>query len=128
LKVICSKKFSIDPEIYWEKAYGSKPKFIQYINIYKRYLKHLKIFNSVRRELSCWSLPSDERFIANRASHYYPAFKIAPLETALRFAFECVPRYCFEKNNHKLPFGCHAWQKYDREFWEPYLLKKIEKL
>lgn len=80
-------------------------------------------FNNVRWELSRWHLPSEERFIANRAIHYYPAFKIAPLEVALRFAFECVPRYCFEKNNFTLPFGCHAWAKYDREFWEPYLLE-----
>jgi hypothetical protein len=26
-------------------------------------------------------------------------------------------------NNHRLPFGCHAWPRYDRMFWEPYLVK-----
>jgi hypothetical protein len=33
-----------------------------------------------------------------------------------------APRLCFELNGRKLPFGCHAWQRYDRGFWEPYLL------
>jgi hypothetical protein len=66
---------------------------------------------------------NEDQFFANRAIHYYPEFKISSVETALRFAFECVPRYCFALNNYTLPFGCHAWHKYDREFWEPYLLK-----
>lgn len=72
-----------------------------------------------------WDSLIEESFWTNRAMHYYPEFKIAPLELALRFSFECVPRYCFEKNNNNLPFGCHAWQKYDKKFWEPYLLKRV---
>jgi len=40
------------------------------------------------------------------------------------FSFEVGPKHCFEKNNQTLPFGCHAWAKYDREFWKPYLLKE----
>jgi len=45
-------------------------------------------------------------------------------EIAVSFSFEVGPRYCFEKNNKMLPFSCHAWAKYDRKFWEPYLLKE----
>ena len=51
-------------------------------------------------------------------------FSIAPFETALKFSFEVAPRQCFEMNNQSLPFGCHAWARYDRSFWEPYLIKK----
>jgi hypothetical protein len=61
-------------------------------------------------------------FWANRGSHYYPGFKLAPIEVALKFGFECVPRYCYRLNNNELPFGCHAWEKYDKKFWEPFLL------
>jgi hypothetical protein len=39
------------------------------------------------------------------------------------FSFEVAPRYCFKMNRERLPFGCHAWSKYDQEFWEPFLLK-----
>ena len=88
----------------------------------QKYMKYLKILNNATCEMSRYKL-SDDSFWANRAAHYYPEFKIAPVETALRFAFECVPRYCFEKNNKTLPFGCHAWNRYDKSFWKPYLLK-----
>lgn len=122
LKVIYSSRYSIEPALYWEQNYVSKKKYVQYLNLPKKILKHLKIFNNARWEMSRYG-SNEDRFWANKATHYYPEFKIAPLEIALRFGFECVPRYCFERNNHNLPFGCHAWHRYDREFWEPYLLK-----
>jgi hypothetical protein len=25
-------------------------------------------------------------------------------------------------NGGNMPFGCHAWERYDRRFWEPHLL------
>ncbi len=77
--------------------------------------------NGVRNELDTYPF-NEDHFWANRGQHYLPEFTIAPLETALKFGFECVPRYCFEKTNHELPFGCHAWPKYDKAFWEPFLL------
>ena len=67
---------------------------------------------------------NEDRFWSLEAKKYYPDFKVAPLDTAVSFSFEVGPRYCFEKNNQTLPFGCHAWAIYDREFWEPYLLKE----
>jgi hypothetical protein len=122
LKVMYSSNYYISPADYWEQ-YRAKTKLSQYLNIYKRILMHLKIINNARLEMSRHSSLSEEIFWADRANYYFPEFKIAPLEEALRFAFECVPRYCFEKNNHNLPFGCHAWQRYDKGFWDPYLLK-----
>jgi hypothetical protein len=64
---------------------------------------------------------NEDLFWGNRAQHYYSDFKIASVEQALQFAFESEPRASYEKLG-RLPFGCHAWPKYDREFWEPYLL------
>ena len=48
-------------------------------------------------------------------------FKVAPKEIALKFSFESQVRECFEYNNRNLPMGCHAWEKYDLEFWKPYM-------
>ena len=50
-------------------------------------------------------------------------FRIAPLEIALQFSFEQQVLECFQKNNQQLPFGCHAWMRYDFEFWRPYIEK-----
>lgn len=65
---------------------------------------------------------AEDNFFAYRASFYKPDFRNAPVADALRFAWEVKPRQCFELTGGVLPFGCHAWFKYDRAFWEPYLL------
>lgn len=56
------------------------------------------------------------------AKHYLPDFRVPEPNEALEFAFEVDPKVSYEKNNRRLPFGCHAWPRYDRAFWEPYLL------
>lgn len=47
-----------------------------------------------------------------------PFFKKPSWQEALSFAFEMNPKKAFELNNNQLPFGVHAWEKYDKEFWE----------
>ena len=65
----------------------------------------------------------EDLFWAFDASKVMANFCIPAPKEALKFSFEMAPRYCFELNSRRLPFGCHAWSKYDREFWEPFLLK-----
>jgi hypothetical protein len=65
---------------------------------------------------------NNDYFWATEAKHYLPQFKVATVEDGLRFAFEGSPRMCFEMNGRRLPFGCHAWARYDRAFWEPHLV------
>jgi hypothetical protein len=48
----------------------------------------------------------------------YPFFRVPRPEEAIGFAFEVAPRLLYELNGHELPFGCHAWERCDREFWE----------
>ncbi|MGD1088660.1 MAG: DUF5672 family protein [Verrucomicrobiota bacterium] len=66
---------------------------------------------------------NEDKFWAFEAVKFNPNFKVAPVSAALRFSFEVAPRRCYELNEMKLPFCCHAWNRYDREFWEPFLLK-----
>ena len=68
------------------------------------------------------------------ASYDSEDFRVAPIEIALKFAFEKDVRRCFLLNHNEIPFGCHAWEKYDFEFWRPifeekgyYLHSQIEK-
>ena len=49
------------------------------------------------------------------------SFRVASAAEALPFAFEMAPRWCFQKNTRKLPFGAHAWARYDKGFWEEIL-------
>ena len=54
---------------------------------------------------------------------YFSFFKVPKPEEALQFAFDAEPRYLFELNKHQLPFACHAWEKFDLEFWTEHLSK-----
>jgi hypothetical protein len=122
LKVLKSSVRSVDPGEYWKSVYGNKPKQVQYLNLPKKYLKYLPCFNKASWEARRWSRP-DEYFWVRRGMHYYPDYRVASVEQALRFGFEVAPKLCYELNGFKLPFGCHAWARYDREFWEPYLVR-----
>ncbi|GAA4748189.1 DUF5672 family protein [Flavisolibacter ginsenosidimutans] len=51
---------------------------------------------------------------------YYP-FKLPPVEKAAQFSFEIAPEHLFRLNKQQLPFGCHAWFKYEPEFWQRYI-------
>ncbi|MDR8390243.1 hypothetical protein NC796_03765 [Aliifodinibius sp. S!AR15-10] len=65
---------------------------------------------------------NEDRFLWKYAKKYYPEFKIAPVDLALEFAFESNVELCYEMNDKEIPFGCHAWERYNKEFWEPHLL------
>ena len=51
-----------------------------------------------------------------------PQFRIAPPENAIHFSWEESPQKCFEICNGKLPFGIHAWNKYDPIFIKSLLI------
>jgi hypothetical protein len=50
-----------------------------------------------------------------------PFFRRPKAKEALHFAFEMEPRKAYKMTNHKLPFGVHAWEKYDAEFWKEWI-------
>jgi hypothetical protein len=52
---------------------------------------------------------------------YFKTFALAPPMEAMKFSMEVQPRYLFQLNNNELPFGCHAWYRYDIEFWKPFI-------
>jgi len=64
----------------------------------------------------------NDLFWSDKAKTFLPGFRVGTLEQGLSFSFEMEPRRCFERAGGKLPFGCHAWGRYDRSFWEPHLL------
>lgn len=65
---------------------------------------------------------NEDLFWSIEAPRFVVDFRIPMPVQALDFSFELAPRYCFEANSGRLPFGCHAWAKYDRDFWKPFLL------
>lgn len=64
---------------------------------------------------------NEDGFWSYEAPKYYPKFKVAPFKEALKFSFERFPRKCFAINHNQLPFGTHAWEKYDYPFWKTFI-------
>lgn len=91
------------------------------------YIKHSPFTKWVTIEQELLRFPRNEDlFWSLEAPKFDSAFRIATAEEALPFAFEMAPRWCFEKNGNKLPFGCHAWARYDREFWMEVLERRAK--
>jgi hypothetical protein len=82
------------------------------------YIQHNPFTKWVTIEEELRRFPRNEDlFWSLEAPKFDASFRIATAEEALPFAFEMAPRWCFEKNGNKLPFACHAWARYDRDFW-----------
>jgi len=98
------------------KLLGDHPE-LQMISTMLSQMSH----NAVTFFLQNMTIPEDF-FWGEVAPLFNPEYSVAPVDEALKFSFECNPRYCYERNGRKLPFGAHAWQLSENlEFWDDYL-------
>jgi hypothetical protein len=107
-------------DIYWEQIVRRFPGYKRLFRLPKLALKRLPIRAPLHFHLG-HNKAMEDWFWGVEATYYFPGFKVAPPEEALSFAFEMDPAFCFARNNYRLPFGVHAWQRYDRKFWERHL-------
>jgi hypothetical protein len=63
----------------------------------------------------------EDQFWGMKVAKKFEWFRVPDYPQAAAFAFEMQPRRLFELNGNQLPFGCHAWWKYDLEFWKPHI-------
>jgi hypothetical protein len=85
-------------------------------NISKHYYSAL-VFSPLR-----WIFTKNEDFFwCYIIATLNPFYRIAKANEALSFAFELEPSRCFEQVGNILPFGCHAWEKYEPEFWKRFI-------
>lgn len=70
---------------------------------------------------SRWEYNEDDFWSARLSQSNYQLSIPEPLE-ALQFSFERFPSQLFELNSGRLPFGCHAWRKYQFDlFWVDFI-------
>jgi hypothetical protein len=68
--------------------------------------------------LFLWKKKWNEDFFWSSVAHrLIPGFRIPQVEEARLFAIEEYPSIAYKSNHNKLPFGCHAWEKYEPDFW-----------
>lgn len=86
-------------------------------------LPHACGYKNTVRHFTRTYLLHEDLFWAFDARQFVSNFNIPSPREALAFAFEFAPRFCYQANGGRLPFGCHAWYKIDPEFWRPFLLQ-----
>ena len=64
---------------------------------------------------------NEDYFWSQYAPQIDANFKVAPTNEAMKFCFELEPNYLYKLNQNKLPFGCHAWEKYEPSFWKSHI-------
>lgn len=53
--------------------------------------------------------------------------KLPSVEEAMCFSFEKSPSFLYAKNGNRLPFGCHAWVRYEyNSFWHDWIKEYSE--
>ena len=122
LKEFCDKEYDYIGASWehWNYYYVGNKKYHSYVGNGGFSLRKIKSFIRVLEQyqevVSEWRGPEDV-FFAFCGDYLDDNFSVAPREMAWHFAFETYPRYIYEKINHELPFGCHAWNRADKEFY-----------
>jgi hypothetical protein len=86
----------------------------------KSFVRYLKIYNTF---YPAW-VGNEDMLFSQEATRLIPMklfLKLPGWQEALSFAFEKSPAATFELTGHRLPFACHAWERYDPVFWSEYI-------
>ncbi|MDB4926963.1 DUF5672 family protein [Mucilaginibacter sp.] len=67
---------------------------------------------------------NEDSFFEYWGNLFYPFFNLPTDDVALRFSIETLPKESLKKLNYDLPFGCHAFEKYDWQTWKPYIINE----
>lgn len=59
---------------------------------------------------------NEDYFWSVLVAEKFKFFKVAPPEIAALFSIETAPKQIYEIYGRHLPMGCHAWEKYDKNF------------
>jgi hypothetical protein len=111
IRVLKSFKYIIPFNELWES-------FIKKITARSamKLLLNLTIYNNTFSNFNNYNFQEDY-FWGCIVSKRFSWYKIPNEKTALRFSMEVNAPLLYKLNNNELPFGCHAWEKYNLDFW-----------
>jgi hypothetical protein len=73
-------------------------------------------YRALHQEDYFWGVVCPERF---------SWYKVPTPKQALAFSFEVRPSRMYALNQQHLPMGCHAWEKHEPYFWQPFIEQAI---
>ena len=96
-----------------------------YLYLFIKFIRDISIENNTHFIFDYYELFEDY-FGSKIAGKKFNWFNIPlPLE-AMKFSIELEPSYLFLLNNSQLPFGCHAWERYEPNFWRNHIQFHVE--
>lgn len=88
----------------------------------------INLLRICKKSVSTWNYLMEDSFFQYWGNVLFPLYKLPTEIEAAKFSIELDPAKTFELIGKKLPFGCHAFMRYDPEFWKPYILKDGHKI
>ena len=78
-------------------------------------------FNKYLTRYLCGTPVNEDVFWSLWVPSFFSYLKPADINTATKFSFEASPELIYQ-NVNCLPMGCHAWEKYNPDFWKKYII------
>ena len=75
----------------------------------------------LKNKIDAWDGLNEDGFFKYWGNIFYPFFRLPKDEIALKFSIETSPAESLKKLGGVLPFGCHAFEKYEWETWKPFI-------
>lgn len=75
----------------------------------------------LKKKATSWGSNNEDGFFKYWGNLLCPIFNLPPDAVALRFAIEESPTKSLDALKNHLPFGCHAFEKYEPETWKKYI-------
>ncbi len=119
LKVLYSFKYVESPLKLWQKRKKRFNGIKGIIYLILTFIRDSTIRNNTFFLFN--NFTGHEDVFWNKCGDMFKWFKVATIDEAIKFSFENHPEKLYELNNNELPFGCHAWEKYNIKFWKPFI-------
>jgi hypothetical protein len=116
IRVLHTFTYQTSPITLLKRYFTCGKSIKSYIQLTAKFIKQLTISNNTYHLFNDYKLNEDNfwgRIAANKISW----FIVPPPEEALKFSMELESSHLYKLNNNELPFGCHAWDKYEPNFW-----------
>ena len=86
----------------------------------RKLMRNLTIENNIFHAANNYS-ENEDLFWGLVVAEKFPWFRVPDPVTASHFAMEFNAPVLFERNSHKLPFGCHKWEALHPDFWKQFI-------
>lgn len=83
--------------------------------------KCLFLLNFKKLQPRLWTILMEDNFFSYWGNLMFPIFRLPPDIEAAKFSIELDPEKTFNLIGKQLPFGCHAYLRYEPQFWRKYI-------